>query len=88
VTADADESAVNVRVQDEGPGVDEAEAGRLFELFYRSPTVAGTVAGAGIGLFVCRQLMEAMGGGIRAERRPAGGAAFIVTLPRYGDDEL
>lgn len=78
---------VRLRVLDEGPGIEEHEAERLFDLFYRAPATAASVSGAGIGLFVCRQLVEAMGGTIRAERRPEGGAAFIVTLPRYEDDE-
>lgn len=79
--------AIALTVLDEGPGIDEDEADSLFELFYRSPQVASTVAGAGIGLFVCRQLARAMGGVISARRRPEGGAAFTVTLPRYADDE-
>lgn len=88
VTAEADEADVSLAVLDEGPGIDVAEAERLFELFYRSPTVATTVAGAGIGLFVCRQLVGAMGGRIRAEPRPTGGASFVVTLPRSADDDV
>jgi PAS domain S-box-containing protein len=78
---------VTLTVLDEGPGIDEGEAEDLFELFYRSPQVASKFAGAGIGLFVCRHLVGAMGGTIRAARRPDGGAAFVVTLPRYADDE-
>jgi PAS domain S-box-containing protein len=88
VTAEASETDVIMRVLDEGPGIDEGEAERLFELFYRSPVVEGKVAGAGIGLFVCRQLVHAMGGRIHAERRSGGGAAFVVTLPRYDEDDL
>jgi two-component system sensor histidine kinase KdpD len=88
VTADADDDSVLLRVLDEGPGVDEAEADRLFDLFYRSPATAAAATGAGIGLFVCRQLVEAMGGTIAAGRRPEGGSAFTVTLPRYQDDGL
>ena len=88
VTAEADEDHVRMRVLDEGPGIDTSEADQLFDLFFRSPTVATSVAGAGIGLFVCRQLVQAMGGRIRAERRPTGGAAFTVSLPRYEDDDL
>ena len=79
---------VTLAVHDEGPGIRPEEAEDLFQLFYRSPTVAGSVSGAGIGLFVCRQLVGAMGGTIRAERRPEGGATFLVTLPRYADDEV
>jgi signal transduction histidine kinase len=86
VTAEATPADVVIRVLDEGPGISEDEADALFELFYRSPSVASTVGGAGIGLFVCRQLVLAMGGRIHAERRPQGGAAFVVSLPRYDDD--
>jgi PAS domain S-box-containing protein len=88
VAADAADDTVSLHVLDEGPGIDEAEADRLFELFYRSPTTAAAVTGAGIGLFVCRQLVGAMGGTITAHRRPEGGAALVVTLPRYQDDGL
>lgn len=88
VTADADETDVIMRVLDEGPGIDEGEAEQLFDLFYRSPTVEGRVAGAGIGLFVCRQLVRAMGGRIHAEQREGGGAVFVVRLPRYEEDDL
>ncbi len=82
----ATDSEVILRVLDEGPGIVESEAEQLFELFYRSPSTAPTVAGAGIGLFVCRQLALALGGSIRASNRPEGGAAFELALPRYADD--
>ena len=88
VEASATPADVELRVSDQGPGIEEAEAELLFDLFYRSPTVAATHAGGGIGLFVCRQLVRAMGGRIRAERRPDGGARFIVGLPRYADDDV
>lgn len=88
VTADTDEGWVRLCVLDEGPAFDEGEVDRLFDLFYRSPATASTASGAGIGLFVCRQLAAAMGGSITAQRRPEGGAAFIVTLPRYQDDDV
>ncbi len=86
VTAEATGDEVMIRVLDEGPGIEEDEAEALFDLFYRSPSTASTVPGAGIGLFLCRRLVEAMGGSIHAERRPEGGAAFVVTLARYVDD--
>jgi PAS domain S-box-containing protein len=87
VEAEADDDAVMLRVLDQGPGIAESEAERLFELFYRSPATAPRVAGAGIGLFVCRQLAMAMGGSIGAANRPDGGAAFELVLRRYADDE-
>ena len=75
-----------IRVEDEGPGINEAEAEELFGLFYRSATVAGSAPGAGIGLFVCRRLVEAMGGTINGGNRHGGGAVFTVRLPLHGSD--
>ena len=82
------EDEIHVRILDEGPGLSSAEVGRLFELYYRSPTTAAQSAGAGIGLFVCRALVEAMGGRIWALARPAGGAEFGFSLPILVDDDL
>ena len=86
--ATADGESVRLRVLDRGPGIAEAEAEQLFELFYRSPSTAAAAAGAGIGLFVCRQLAIAMGGSIRASNRPGGGAVFELTLRRSADDGI
>ena len=86
VGAVADADQVTIWVQDEGPGIDEAEADRLFELFYRSPRVSATTPGAGIGLFVCRRLTEAMGGTIEGHNRPERGAVFTVRMPLHGSD--
>ena len=72
---------MTVRVCDSGPGFPEDEAGRLFELFYRSPSVVKRAAGAGIGLFVSRQLVNAMGGQLTARNRPEGGAEFAFEIP-------
>jgi len=78
---------VVVRVQDDGPGFPAEEGERLFELFYRSPTTAEQASGAGIGLFVCRHLIDAMGGRVWARPRPEGGAEFGFALPRVQEDE-
>ncbi len=72
----AHEDEVVTRILDDGPGFPADEAGRLFELFYRSPGTAGTAGGAGIGLFVCARLIAAMGGRIWALPRESGGAEF------------
>ena len=65
-TVEAEETAdeVLVRVLDRGTGVSAEEADRLFELFYRSPQATRTASGAGIGLYVSRGLITAMGGRI------------------------
>jgi PAS domain S-box-containing protein len=78
---------VAVRVLDSGPGIDQASVERAFELFYRDPTLARSIAGSGIGLFVCASLVKAMGGTIWARRRPEGGSEFGFTLRVIPDDE-
>jgi PAS domain S-box-containing protein len=89
VRAEPDPDGVAIRVIDDGPGISEASAVRLFELFYRDPDRARTVAGSGIGLFVCASLVEAMGGRIWAKRRPAGGSEFGFTLRAVeADDDI
>jgi signal transduction histidine kinase len=77
---------VTVRVTDEGPGIEADEEDRVFGLFYRSPATADR-AGLGLGLFVCRRLVDSMGGRIWGRGRPNGGAEFGFDLPVYPSDE-
>jgi signal transduction histidine kinase len=79
---------VVVRVLDEGVGITEADVPHVFELFYRSAVVTRKAAGAGIGLFVSRQLIEAMSGRIWAASRPEGGAEVGFALPAHSLDEI
>lgn len=73
---------VELRVADAGPGLPEGPPDQLFELFYRAKPAVATTSGAGIGLFVCRELIHAMGGRVWAGQGPAGvGAEFGFSLP-------
>jgi signal transduction histidine kinase len=87
VRVDNDPDGVAVRVLDDGPGIARAEVEQLFSLFYRSPATAATAAGAGIGLFVSRQLVDAMGGRMWARPRRRGGSEFGFSLAAYPADE-
>lgn len=87
VRAEQEGENVAIRVLDSGPGIDEESVERAFELFYRDPTLARSIAGSGIGLFVCASLVNAMGGSIWARRRPEGGSEFGFTLRVIPDDE-
>jgi len=79
---------IEVRVLDEGPGVDDEELARVFDLFYRGPRAPNRAQGAGIGLYACRQLITAMGGEIWVANRPDGGAEFGFRLRvDEGDDK-
>jgi PAS domain S-box-containing protein len=77
---------VSILVRDSGPGFAAEEADELFRLYFRSPEMAAT-PGAGIGLFVSRQLVVAMGGRMWARPLSDGGAEFGFTLPVYAEDE-
>ncbi|MEZ0240265.1 MAG: ATP-binding protein, partial [Chloroflexota bacterium] len=77
---------VVVLVRDDGPGIDAAEAERLFTLYFRSSSLASAAPGAGIGLFVCRELVSTMGGRIWARPLPGGGSEFGFSLPVYADE--
>ena len=83
ISASDSNGKVTVQVADSGPGFPPDEVERLFELFYRSPTVVRRAAGAGIGLFVSRELVTAMGGRIAARNRPEGGAEFAFDIPVF-----
>ncbi len=81
VQAESADGGVEVRVLDSGPGLGDQQPDQLFELFYRSPDVLRQTSGAGIGLFVCRELISSMGGRVWAASRPEGGAEFGFWLP-------
>ncbi|MDQ3937139.1 MAG: ATP-binding protein, partial [Chloroflexota bacterium] len=81
VIADERDDTIQVRVLDRGAGLTDQDPERLFELFYRSPAAHAVPGGAGIGLFVCRRLVEAMGGRIWARSRSDGGAEFVFAVP-------
>lgn len=87
VHARAVEDGVRILVLDEGEGLPAESSEQLFELFYRAPEAARRASGAGIGLFVCRQLVEGMGGHIWAVPRDAGGAEFGFWLPALREDD-
>jgi PAS domain S-box-containing protein len=86
VSLEDGEGEVLIRVRDNGPGISEDDADRLFGLYYRSAHAASTAPGAGIGLFVCRELVAAMGGRIWAHGLPDKGAEFGFSIPAYVDE--
>ncbi|WP_437278143.1 HAMP domain-containing sensor histidine kinase [Sorangium sp. So ce375] len=71
-----------IEVEDNGPGIAEAVRETLFEPFITTKEVG---EGTGLGLAVCRGLVEAAGGTIGVERGAEGGARFVVLLPGAAD---
>lgn len=72
---------VEVSVCDRGPGVDGAQRKTIFEMFERG-VKESTKPGVGLGLAICRAIVEFHGGTIRVENDPLGGACFTFTLPK------
>ena len=77
---------VVVCVADRGVGVPQDELEMIFDRFYRSTQSARSARGMGIGLSVCKRLVEAQGGRIWAEQREEGGLRVCFTLPFYRGD--
>jgi len=69
-------------VRDEGLGIPAAEQGRIFEKFYRlDPQMTRGVGGTGLGLYICSELVNRMGGHIWVESTEGQGSTFLLELP-------
>ncbi|HZW08378.1 MAG TPA: ATP-binding protein [Phycisphaerales bacterium] len=73
------ENFVEIAVTDSGPGLAAADLPYIFERFWKAEPASR--AGAGLGLAICKGIVEAHGGEIRAENAPSGGATIRFTLP-------
>jgi signal transduction histidine kinase len=78
VTSTMDEGTVSVRIADDGPGIPPARRTEIFERGQKGSDSAGT----GFGLYFVEAMVESYGGQIWVEESAAGGAAFVVELPR------
>ena len=84
VSATADNDRILIRVEDRGPGLGMDDPALLFAKFHRSRG-ASAQGGAGLGLAICKAIVELHGGRIEARNRIGGGATFEFSLPRASD---
>ncbi len=69
------------RIDDSGPGIPEKQLSQIFDKYYRLADTEHRQKGQGLGLYICRMLVEAHGGKIGAHNNREGGATFYFTLP-------
>jgi signal transduction histidine kinase len=73
---------VKVTVHNDGPAIPPDELLRLFQRFFRSRTVRGEAGGLGLGLTICRAIVQAQGGEIGVDSAPDRGTSVHFTLPK------
>jgi signal transduction histidine kinase len=81
VSLDSDASQARLRVKDEGIGIAPEHLSRIFQRFERAVSERH-YGGLGLGLYITRTIVEALGGNIQVESSPGLGATFTVVLPR------
>lgn len=87
ISAIEERGRVLVSVADRGPGVDAEKQERIFEAFVRLPGAESRAEGLGLGLPVCKRLLESQGGDIWVAARPGGGSVFTFSLIAVHDAE-
>lgn len=87
VTIDANENTIQIKIEDTGIGIAPENVPHLFEKFYRvNSSATQTVSGTGLGLFICKQIVQLYSGQIRVESILGKGSAFYVMLPRMSKE--
>jgi two-component system, OmpR family, sensor histidine kinase VicK len=83
VSLTGDASVAQIQVQDTGPGIPADDIGHLFQKFYRvDNSMTRSIGGTGLGLFICRKIVELYNGRIWVESQPGKGSTFFINLPR------
>ena len=78
-----DANVVQLSIQDTGAGIAAEDIPHLFQKFYRVDNSATrTIGGTGLGLFICRKIVELYSGRIWVESKPGTGSTFFINLPR------
>jgi PAS domain S-box-containing protein len=83
-----DNTVVQIRVTDTGPGIPSEDVPHLFQKFYRvDSSITRTIGGTGLGLFICRKIVELYSGRIWVDSQVGQGSTFFINLPRISNDK-
>jgi len=85
VSCRVDNDFLTTDVIDHGEGLSQEDQDKLFESFRRLKTARATTSGIGLGLVVCKRLIEAQGGWIKVQSKTGKGSTFSFGLPIYYD---
>ena len=89
ITVQRSQASVELAVSDDGPGVPEADLAKLFDRFWRGEkSRARSEGGAGLGLAIAKQLVEAQSGAIAARLQPGGGLCVSVVMPIFQSSSI
>jgi two-component system sensor histidine kinase KdpD len=81
ISASSHANSIEVVVADNGPGLPRGCESKVFDKFFRGTTIADGQRGIGLGLTICRAIVQAHGGQITARNKATGGAEFLISLP-------
>ncbi len=81
ITLSSQDNQAHIAVSDNGPGIPEENLPNIFSRFYRVPNQNRSVRGSGLGLFICRRIINAHEGEITAESNFGEGTTFHIYLP-------
>ncbi|WP_114791165.1 PAS domain S-box protein [Niabella yanshanensis] len=82
ITVEGKTDAVEVKIKDEGIGIDDAVKGKLFSQFFRAVDPGYSIPGLGMGLYITKEIIERHGGSISVESILGKGSVFSFVLPR------
>jgi PAS domain S-box-containing protein len=89
ITLSGNDKEVTVSITDTGPGIAAEDIPHLFQKFYRvDSTATRTIGGTGLGLYLCRRLIELFNGRIWVESKVGQGSSFNFSLPRLSEAEI
>ncbi len=86
IKVEQDAENAYLTVKDNGPGIEKDYLESIFQRFFRNPHQPPTIHGSGLGLYICKQIVQAHGGDIVAHSNPGEGMAFKITLPCHSAD--
>lgn len=81
ISVEQKKDCVHIAVKDEGPGIPAEYLDRIFQRFYRVPEKSNGIRGTGLGLYICRKILQAHQGTIEAESGENEGTTFHIYLP-------